>query len=255
MGTLGFALAKLGAVLIAPLGLACAALVLAFLAVRRPWACRALLLGALLVAGGFGTSAVAQRLTAPLEGAFPIPGPEVVADAAVVLSGTVDLMRSTPERVEFYDRPERILEGARLVKAGRAQWLVISGGSGDPRRPDAVEAELLAGVARDLGVDPQVILVQGRSRTTHEDALYTAPLLKERGLTRFFLVTSGFHQPRAVECFRRQGLEPIPYPVDLRVDPERTFWSFVPAAGALQLSTLALHEYLGRWVYRGLGHL
>ncbi len=252
---MAFALAKFAAVLTAPLGLGCLALLLAVLAARRPWACRTLLLGALLLIGGLGTSEVAQRLTAPLEGAFPLPGPAVEADAAVVLSGTVDLMLSTPERVEFGDRPERILEGARLVKAGRARWLVISGGSGDPRRPEAVEAELLAGVARDLGVDPAVILVQGRSRTTQEDALYTAPLLKERGLTRFFLVTSGFHQPRAVECFRRQGLDPIPYPVDLRVEPERTAWSFVPTVGALQLSTLALHEHLGRWVYRGLGYL
>jgi len=240
-----------------PLGLACLTLGLAFLlSWRKPWLSRLLVLLVLGALGALGSGTVAQRLIAPLERAYPVPPADATAQAAVVLAGTVDLSRSSLERVEFYDRPERIIEGARLVKQGRARWLVISGGSGDPFLPGASEAEFLASFARDLGVDPQVILLEQGSRTTHENAVETARLLRERGLLRFFLVTSASHLPRAVGCFRQAKLDPIPFPVDYRATPLRTTpLSYLPSAEALHLSTFALHEYVGYAMYRVLGYL
>ncbi len=240
-----------------PLGLACGLLLLALLlSWRAPWTSRFFLLAGLGVLAALGSGAVAQRLVAPLERQFPVPAPEVRAQAAVVLAGTVDLARSSLERVEFYDRPERIIEGARLVREGRARWLVISGGSGDPFLPEATEAEFLAAFARQLGVDPAAVILQKQSRTTHEDAQLTARLLRDRGIERFFLVTSAFHLPRAVGCFRQAGLEPIPFPVDYRATPSRvTPLHYLPQAWALELSTLAVHEYLGIGAYRVFGYL
>lgn len=253
----GFALAKTLAPFGMPLGIACLLLVAALLSSgRRPWVSRLLLLLALASLWAAGSGWVAARLMGPLERAYARPPETQTAPAAVVLAGAVDLARSTPERVEFYDRPERILEGMRLVREGRAQWLFIAGGSGDPYLPDVSEAELLGAFARDLGIRPEAIVLQGRSRTTHEDAVETARVLRERGIDRFFLVTSAFHLPRAVGCFREQGLEPIPYPVDYRATPPHTTpLSFVPTASALHQSTLALHEYVGYVVYRVLGYL
>lgn len=240
-----------------PLGLACALLLLALLlSWRAPWASRLVLLLGLGLLTALGSAAVARRLAAPLEGKFPVPAADTRAEAAVVLAGTVDLARSTPERVEFYDRPERIIEGARLVRDGRARWLVISGGSGDPFLPGVSEAELLGAFARQLGVPREAILLQGQSRNTREDAEFTARLLRERRIGRFFLVTSAYHLPRAVGCFRKQGLDPIPYPVDYRATPLRlTPLHYLPQAAALQLSTAAVHEYLGYAGYRVLGYL
>ncbi|MEW6488604.1 MAG: YdcF family protein [Thermodesulfobacteriota bacterium] len=240
-----------------PLGLACALFLLALLlSWRAPWAARFVLLLSLGFLAALGSGAVAQRLVAPLEREFPVPAADTRAEAAVVLAGTVDLARSSLDRVEFYDRPERIIEGARLVREGRARWLVISGGSGDPFLPGVSEAELLAAFARQLGVAREAILLQGESRTTHEDAERTARLLRERKIDRFFLVTSAYHLPRAVGCFRKQGLDPIPYPVDYRATPLRlTPLHYLPQAWALQLSTTAVHEYLGYAGYRVLGYL
>ncbi|NTU60613.1 MAG: YdcF family protein, partial [Deltaproteobacteria bacterium] len=108
----------------------------------------------------FATPAVAERLAGRLERAYPVPPPTLHAEVAVALCGTVDLARSTPERIEFYDHPERIIEGAKLVKEGRAQTLVITGGSGDPLYPETREADYLARFARDYGVPPEAILVE-----------------------------------------------------------------------------------------------
>ncbi|HSH69090.1 MAG TPA: YdcF family protein [Deferrisomatales bacterium] len=240
-----------------PLGGACVLLVLALLtSFLRPWASRFCLVLALATLWGLGVPVGARLLVAPLETRFPVPPAAVRADAAVVLAGTVDLARSTPERIELYDRPERIIEGAQLVLSGRARWLVISGGSGDPLRPEAREAEYLATLARRLGVPSGQILLQGDSRTTAEDAERTAAILRRRGIQSFFLVTSAFHLPRAVACFRKQGLEPIPYPVDFRVTPvTATLNPYVPTAGGLRLSILAVHEYLGLAGYWALRRL
>jgi uncharacterized SAM-binding protein YcdF (DUF218 family) len=254
---LEFSLVKLAEPLFLPLGGACALLLLALLlSFLRPWVSRLCLLLALAALWGLAVPLGARLLVAPLETRYPVPPTAVQADAAVVLAGTVDLALSTAERIELYDRPERIIEGAQLVLSGRARWLLISGGSGDPLRPEAREAEYLATLARRLGVPSGKILLQGDSRTTAEDAQRTAEILKRRGIQSFFLVTSAYHLPRAVGCFRKLGLEPIPYPVDFRVTPvTATHNPVVPTAARLTLSTLAVHEYLGLAWYWARGYL
>lgn len=243
-----------------PLVLACLGLVVALaLSWRRPWISRLFLLLVILLLTGLGNGALSGRLIRPLEKAYPIPSETVRAEAAVVLAGTVDLDRSTSERVELFDRPERILEGARLVKEGRADWLVLSGGPGGPTQSDVAEADFLAVLAQHMGVAPERMLLQRSSRTTHEDAVNTAKILNERGVNTFFLVTSAFHMPRAVGCFRKVGLDPIPFPVDFRStrpvrDRTRRAQCF-PTVTSLHVSSLALHEYVGYVVYRVLGYL
>jgi uncharacterized SAM-binding protein YcdF (DUF218 family) len=114
----------------------------------------------------------------------------------------------------------------------------------------------MAVFARQMGVDPSVLILQEDSRTTYEDAVYTAKMLKERDIASFFLVTSAFHMSRAVGCFRKAGLDPIPYPVDFRATPREPFSpGFTPTLGSLSTSTMALHEYIGYGVYRALGYL
>jgi uncharacterized SAM-binding protein YcdF (DUF218 family) len=240
-----------------PLGFACAGIALAILlSWTNRWASRLILLLVLAILGGLGCPQVSERVIAPLERAYPVPPDTVKAEAAVVLAGSMDLARSTPGRIEWFDRPERMIEGSLLAVRGRVNCLVLSGGVGDPNYPEKVEADLMAAFARTLGVDPGSIVLQRRSRTTHEDALYTAEILRERGIRSFFLVTSAFHMPRAVGCFRKQGLDPIPYPVDFRVTPEaKGALRFVPTAATLCSSTLALHEYIGYGVYWLLGYL
>lgn len=252
-----FTLSKLAAGWVMPLGIGCLLLASALaLSWRRPGLSRALIAAALAVVWGFGSRGVADRLLGPLERAYPVPPAAHRAEAAIVLAGTVDLRRSTLDRIEFGDRPERLIEGARLVREGRARWLVLSGGSGDPEWQEAKEADFLARFARDLGVPADRILLQRESRTTAEDARETAALLRDRGIRTAFLVTSAFHMPRALGCLRRAGVRPVPYPVDFRATPRfggLTAW--VPTSASLQASTLALHEFVGYAAYRLSGRI
>ena len=74
--------------------------------------------------------------------------------------------------------------------------------------------------------------------------------------TRILLVTSAFHMRRAQRLFERQGFEVEPFPVDFQArgawagslwrDPTQWF----PSAAALDGSSRALRELLGRLIYR-----
>ncbi len=78
----------------------------------------------------------------------------------------------------------------------------------------------------------------------------------EASSPRILLVTSAFHMRRAQRLFERQGLEVEAFPVDFQA---RGAWAgplwrdptqWLPTAGALDGSSRALHELLGRLIYR-----
>ncbi|WP_051463201.1 YdcF family protein [Deferrisoma camini] len=257
MDAMGFSLAKTLSLLLDPLTAGLGVLLVAWAVFRRrPRLSRTLVFLAGAGLGALGSGPVAERLVAPLERAYPRPAARTRAEAAVVLGGAVDLQHSTADRVELYHRAERVLEGIRLWREGRVRVIVFSGGSGDPDLPDASEAELMAVVARQMGVPDDAIWLQPRSRTTAEDAAYTVPLLRKRGIRRFFLVTTAMDMPRAVGCFRKAGADPIPFPVDYRVTPPGRGWRrWVPQVSTLALAREAIHEYVGYAVYWVTGRI
>jgi uncharacterized SAM-binding protein YcdF (DUF218 family) len=105
---------------------------------------------------------------------------------------------------------ERIAAAAALYHAGGARLVVATGGSpnGGPRS----EAEAIAEGLRAAQVPD--VLVEDRSRTTAENAAFTAKLLSPLGARRVWLVTQPFHGRRASLLFRRAGLEPRVWHID-----------------------------------------
>jgi uncharacterized SAM-binding protein YcdF (DUF218 family) len=105
-----------------------------------------------------------------------------------------------------------------------------------------------------LGGDPARIYVDSRPRTTSEDALYAATVLKPKSSERWLLVTSALHMPRAVGCFRAAGFQVEPYPVEFRTDRQTNpFRQFLPGSVALYQFDLAAKEWIGLIAYRLMG--
>ena len=80
------------------------------------------------------------------------------------------------------------------------------------------------------------------------------------------LVTSAIHMPRSVALFKHQGIEVIPAPADYTVtqqgwdnmfspDLPSLLINLLPNASSLSLTTNALKEYLGLFVYHLQGWL
>jgi uncharacterized SAM-binding protein YcdF (DUF218 family) len=141
---------------------------------------------------------------------------------------------------------ERLRRAARLQRETGLP-LLVSGGL----LPGFATAHADA-MAEALEVDLRVPVRwrEGLSRTTAENATYSARLLKAEGITRVLLVTTAWHIPRAVQAFRAAGLDPLPVPTGFVVASDWTWENMLPSAAGLQQTTWACHEVLGRIWYR-----
>jgi uncharacterized SAM-binding protein YcdF (DUF218 family) len=111
------------------------------------------------------------------------------------------------------------------------------------------EAELMKAMAVDcLGIAPDRILTETRSRNTKENAALLAPLLPAGQGRRLGLVTSATHMRRSHAVFRGQFPHDtiVPIPVHSTYDP--VGWSvesIIPSVNDLKRSAIALHEWIG----------
>ncbi len=252
-----FILSKVLAPLLQPLTYIVLFTLLALLFHRRPRASKTCLLLALLCAFVFSTPFLPNALTRALEYRYMPPDPLPHADAVIVLSGMVVLELSTPEKIEFGESVERILEGIRLVKQGVADTLILSGGSGSLIDQTKSEARMLRQFAIDFGVPAERILVESASRNTRENAVESAKLMRQHDISSVILITNASHLPRAMGCFRKIGIEPIPYGVDFHSDLNNrlSLDDFIPDVGNLRGLTWVLHEYFGLAMYKAAGYL
>lgn len=175
------------------------------------------------------------------------------ADAIVVLSSG-RVVAPGPVVVSEWGDPDRFFGGVELFKAGKAPLLVFTGGS-SPWEPGAEpEGKILSRFAAEFGVPFDRILVTDPVANTAEEAQAVATLFQKRQTApvRILLVTSAFHISRARRLFERASLSVIPFPVDFQVSAvaRTSAMDFLPGAGALAQTQMAIREIYGRLFYR-----
>ena len=181
------------------------------------------------------------------------------AKAIVVLSGGRVQPPGDPSATEWTEAVDRFEAGVELYKAGKAPFLVLTGGW-LPWQPEATpEGEVLAADAVARGVPQEQILVTAKASTTAEEAHAVAQLLQQEGLSAnkepVILVTSAYHMRRAELLFAQAGIEVVPFPVDFQIGAggEWTILDLLPDADNLADTELALREFYGYWYYRIVG--
>src|SRR5262249_24393220 len=138
----------------------------------------------------------------------------------------------------------------QLYRQGAALPVLVSGGSSDPAR-DPVCAEAMRDLLVQLGVPASDIMVEGSSHPTYENALESAKLLRQRGISKVVLVTDALHLYRSVGCFSKQGIDAVPCGCHYRAEYLEFYpASFVPKPHALDACQHACHEWLGVLWYR-----
>jgi uncharacterized SAM-binding protein YcdF (DUF218 family) len=133
------------------------------------------------------------------------------ADAIVVLGARV-----YPPARPGPALTRRTYHAVALYQRGLAPVIICSGGLG-PVPP--TEAEAACRLAASLGVPPEALLLEARSHSTEENALYTAELMAAHGWNSVIVVSDGFHLYRAGLLFAHAGLTPHPSPAQHTVGP------------------------------------
>ncbi len=142
---------------------------------------------------------------------------------------------------------ERVRYGARVARLTGLPVLVSGGSvlSGEP------EGNLMAvSLEREFGVP--VRWVETRSRTTHENAVLSAAVLKRDGIDRVVLVTHVFDTRRAVAEFEAQGLSVVVAPIGGRGPShgrsDEVIFDYLPSMVGLARSYYATYEILANVV-------
>lgn len=245
---------------IEPSSLVLILLVLSWLAGKSlPRLARVALIIAILVFCFFSCPITSNWLVHTLEDRFAdrsiLTAPTV--EAVVVLGGSIRLPNGVHPSSGITDTSDRLLVATRLYRAGKAPFVVVSGGDNalvsDPSQKN--ESDEMRALLEEWGVPNSAILVDGASINTHENALFTRRILAPKSIDHIMLVTSAMHMPRAVGSFRKVGFDVDAAPADFRSgwsDPKGVF-AWVPSPGALVNSTELIHEWVGLVVYKLCG--
>lgn len=184
-----------------------------------------------------------------------------VADIIVVLSGAIDLPVPPRREFEITHSGDRLLYAFRLFKADKASQILLTGGSRYHEARELTEAYLSQTLLEEMGVPRSALILESKSVNTYENLVGVKELVGDMTYKRLLLVTSAAHMPRAVAVAEKIGLatmhDVIPAPTDYRVAKSHSssVLEFIPSAPGLNLTTLALHEYLGWLFYKWKGYL
>jgi uncharacterized SAM-binding protein YcdF (DUF218 family) len=228
-----------------PLGLAflCVAFFLVWRSSGKRFWMLAVSLAYLLIISLSPLSAVfAQPLEARYDGRRFVD----TGEAIVVLGGACTVAEEyRPSTTLSSDSYSRVLAAAWVYHSQQPRRVLVTGLHCAPAMARVLESE---------GVTQNLILVEDRATNTHENAAYSAQLLRVNRIGTVVLVTDAKSMLRAELCFRKEGIAVVPYPAGLGTF-QFHFLDLIPSWRAIRSNSDTLHEYLGLLRYRWAGWL
>jgi uncharacterized SAM-binding protein YcdF (DUF218 family) len=187
-----------------------------------------------------------------LENRFPVVRelpPHI--DGVIALGGVANqIVTNARGQVAISDAVERLTALASIGRQFPDTRLVFSGGSGLLFHQEIKEGDILAPFLADIGLDPNRVEIESGARNTYENAIITREFAAPAPEETWVLITSAFHMPRAVGCFRKAGWTVLPYPVDFKSTGQYGPFLDIPNfSGRLSALELAVHEWLGLIFY------
>ncbi len=192
---------------------------------------------------------------APLEDRFPRAALPDKVDGIVVLGGYMngDINAGRPG-FELNSAADRIVETMRLARLYPNAKIIVSGGEGAFFEQSTSEADTTRALLDDLGFSGDRYIYENKSRNTVENAVFSKELAQPKAGEKWLLVTSAYHMPRAVGCFRKAGFDVIAWPVDYKTRLNEEFSIYLESPNdALSRFSVAMREWVGLAAYRITG--
>ena len=220
---------------------------------RRARLGRGLALTAILILAVAATLPIGKLLIAPLEDRFPFPPLDLLSpEGIIVLGGAIDSEVSKARGETVFDEGgERLTEAVVLAKRYPQARVVYTSGSSSFVGATSTEALQARTLMSQMGIAPERVTLEDKSRNTDENARFTAAIVHPQPSQRWIIVTSAFHMPRSMGIFEKAGFHPIAYPVAFRT---RGHWAddlrltFEPVRN-LRMFEIAVHEWIGLAAY------
>jgi len=135
-------------------------------------------------------------------------------DAGIVLGGFVSYDKKD-DKGYFNAASDRFIQTALLYKKGHINKIIVAAGNGYIVKHNFTEAAFIQQHLVALGIPKEVILIDGLSKNTLENAVRSKRLTDSIQLRApFLLISSALHLPRARMVFSKLGMQVIPYPCD-----------------------------------------
>jgi uncharacterized SAM-binding protein YcdF (DUF218 family) len=136
--------------------------------------------------------------------------------------------------------------------------LVFSGGSASPTQSvednvsidgEFTDTDAAALFLLEQGFDLDRFILEGKSRNTYENVLFSKQLLKPLKGERWIVITSASHMPRVMNVFEKNDWNIVPFPVDYQTNLEYSWAPNLSILNNFYFTQLAIHEWLGNFVY------
>jgi len=178
---------------------------------------------------------------------------------AIVLSG-FSYYDFELKRIHFNHSCDRIFQTLQLYKEGYVDKILISGGSGNIKRPEEIESIFVKEYLVSIGINANDILIESNSKNTFENAKFTKEVLLKNGYSlndTFLLVTSGYHMRRSIKCFDKQGIKTFAFAADGRSGEAKTYPDelLIPKTGVYLMWDVVIHEWIGYFTYLMTGKI
>jgi len=192
---------------------------------------------------------IGSLLTEPLESRFKPPHNPILPTGIIVLAGS-----EKANLTAKYDEPmlnksaDRLTTFLRLAHQHPTAQLVHAG-SGN-KYNGVSQSDVARKIILGSGVPANRVFFANRSRNTCQDARRAFDDLAPKPNETWLLVTSAYHMPRAVACFRAAHWQVTPYPTDYMYN---NAFQLLSLTDSLTNIDLAAHEWIGMLYYRLIG--
>jgi len=184
---------------------------------------------------------------------YPMDSIKQPYEVGILLSGATRGLDHVAKRPLYGPGADRVLQTIELFKRGKIKRILLTGGSGSVEFPEQKESYWIMKVLHDAGIPDSAVVVEGESRNTRENALFSARIISNNPKLQggMLLITSAFHMRRAEACFKKVGLQFDTFPVDsgksiLSMNPYRIL---VPDAHGILLWDQLIRECTGLFAY------
>lgn len=177
----------------------------------------------------------------------------------IVLTGVTESEREPADRVYFSKGADRVTHTVQLYKLGLIKKILVTGGSGRLIQLHERESVQFRDAMLLMGVPEQDIVLEANSRNTHENAVEVKKIIDSLHIkpSQCLLITSAFHMPRSIACFRKVGMDIDYFTTDFHSHPRQftpDVW-LVPRVEAFLIWHRLIREWVGIGAYKIAGYV